>query len=235
MIKKIVYILILIILSANCSLADIKNAYIDYSNYQYEFKPGDEVIFAKNADRNLTLAENAKSVTNKVFYLQQAMRYSFMLSKIEPDSVEAQIALGRAYDGLKLDKYAKKHFFNAINLDSKNPKANYYFGNFYFARGEYISALNYYNVARRFGYIKSYYMNYKMGIIYEKLGDIETAIKYYYFASRLNPKNKELQEKIRKLDALNYSQSQYYLFNQPKQNTPPKKNKKQKRKNIKKH
>lgn len=212
MIKKIIYILILIIISANIVCAETENAYLQYSGYQYEFNPGDEIKFAKNADKYITLAEKTKSPTNQKFYLQEAMRYYFLLSQICPSSVEAQIGLGRVYDGMKQDRLAKKHFFNAFNLDNKNPKANYYFGNFYFARSDYINALNYYTIARRFGYIKSYYVNYKSGIIYEKLGDIDSAIRCYYIASKLNPGNKELKDKILLLDGLNYSHSQYYLF-----------------------
>lgn len=212
MIKKIIYILILIIISANFTLAETENAYLEYNGYRYEFQPGDEIKFLDNANKNLVSAEKTKSTTEKVFYLHEAMRYYFLLSQVSPNSVEAQIGLGRVYDDMKLDKFAKKHFFNAFNLDSKNPKANYYFGNFYFTRSDYINALNYYNTARRFGYIKNYYLNYNLGITYEKLGDIETSIKYYYFASKLNPKNVALRNKIRELKALNYSQSQYYLF-----------------------
>jgi tetratricopeptide (TPR) repeat protein len=212
MIKKLIYILILIVISAQIVFAQIENAYIDYSGYTYEFAPGDDVKFFNNANKNLVRAEKTKSPTNKQFYLNESMRYYFLLSQINPNSVEAQIGLGRVYDDLKIDKYAQKHFFNAINLDYKNPKANYYFGNYYFARNDFITAQNYYNTAYRFGYIKSYYLNYKLGIISEKLGDIEKAIKYYYFALKLNPKNAALKTKIQSLDDLNYSHSQYYLF-----------------------
>lgn len=51
-----------------------------------------------------------------------------------------------------------------------------------------------------------------MGIIYEKLADIQNAIAYYKRALAIEPNNTELYEKIRLLDDLNYSESQYYLF-----------------------
>lgn len=212
MIKKIIYILILIVISVQIVCAKTENAYLEYSGFTYEFAPGDDVKFSNNANKNLILAEKTKSQVNKRFYLNEAMRYYFLLAKFNPNSVEAQIGLGRVYDSLGMDKYAQKHFYNAINLDMHNPKVNYYFGNYYFARNDFINAQNYYNIAYRFGYIKNYYINYKLGTIYEKLGDIETAIKYYYFALRLNPKNVELRKKIRSLDDLKYSHSQYYLF-----------------------
>lgn len=212
MLKRIIYILILIIISVHIAVAETENAYLEYEGIQYKFSPGDEVKFYNNASRSLLIAEKTKSPANKLKYLNEAMRYYFLLSTVEPQSIEAQIGLGRVYDDLKMDKLAQKHFYNATNLDSKNPKANYYFGNYYFNRADYINAQNYYNVAYRFGYIKSYFLNYHMAITYEKLGDIESAIKFYYQASKLKPTNIELRRKIRALDDLNYSHSQYYLF-----------------------
>lgn len=212
MIKKVIYILILIIISAHTVIAETETASIEYSGIQYQFSPGDEAKFLDNAQRSLLIAEKTKSFKNKTYYLNEAMRYYFLLSMVDPKSIDAQIGLGRVYDELKMDRYAQKHFYNATNLDSQNPKANFYFGNYYFTRGDYINAQNYYNIAYRFGYIKSYYLNYHMAIIYEKLGDIESAIKFYYQASKLKPKNIELRRKIRALDELNYSHSQYYLF-----------------------
>jgi len=212
MIKKTIYILILILISAHVVFAETENAFLEYNGYKYEFQPGDEVKFLNKASQNLMLAEKTKSANNKRFFLNESMRYYFLLSQIDSKSVEAQIGLGRVYDEMKMDKYAQKHFYNAFNLDTKNPKANYYFGNYYFARGDYINAQNYYNIAYRFGYVKSYQLNYKLAIVYEKLGDIESATKYYHQASKLNPKNSEIRKKIRTLNELNYSHSQYYLF-----------------------
>lgn len=233
MLKKIIYILILIVISANFVWAETENAYLEYNGYQYEFRPGDDAKFIKNANKNLALADKAKVPQEKVFYLQEAMRYYFLLSQIKPDSIEAQIGLGRVYDGLKLDKFAKKHFFKAINLDSKNPKATFYFGDFYFNRAEYINALYYYKESHKFGYAKNYSLNYNLGVIYEKLADIESAIKYYSAAAKLsagglgnppyslNIKDSELKNKIRSLESINYFQSQYYLFNTLKRKNKP--------------
>lgn len=212
MMKKVIQILILIVISANFALAETQNAYLEYEGIQYKFSPGDEVKFYNNASRSMLIADKTKSPENKTKYLNEAMRYYFLLATVEPQSVEAQIGLGRVYDELKMDKLSQKHFYCATNLDSKNPKANYYFGNYYFKRGDYLNAQNYYSIAYRFGYIKSYYLNYHMAITYEKLGDIENAIKFYYQASKLKPSNIDLRRKIRALDELNYSHSQYYLF-----------------------
>lgn len=212
MIKKIIYILILFIISAHIVCAETENAFVEYSGYTYEFAPGDDVKFNNEANKYLIKAEKTKSQVNRQQFLNEAMRYYFLLSQIHPDSVEAQIGLGRVYDDMKLDKYAQKHFYNAINLDARNAKANYFFGDYYFTRNDLINAQSYYNLAYQYGYSQNCRLNFRLGTVYEKLGDIEKSIKYYVFALKLNPKNSALKAKIQSLDELNYSNTQYYLF-----------------------
>lgn len=205
MIKKIIYILILIITYANFALAEPQNGYLEYSGFPYQFKSGDEIKFLKNANKNMQLFEKSQTAVSKIFYLQESMRYYFMLSKANPQSIDAQIGLGRVYDEFKLDRFAKEHFFNAYNLNNHNPKMAYYFANFYYKRKDLLPALAYYNMAYKYGYSKSYYTNYRLGEIYEKLADIKSAKKFYSNAIKLNPKDAELRNKIRLLDELNYS------------------------------
>ena len=212
MIKKIIYILILFIISAHIACAETERAFIEYNGYSYEFAPGDDVKFNANANKCLIRAEKTKSLASRQIFLNEAMRNYFLLSQIHPDSVEAQVGLARVYDDMNLDRYAQKHFFNAINLDAHNAKANYFFGDYYYTRNDLMNAQAYYNLAYQYGYANECRLNYRLANVYEKLGDIENAIKYYHFALRLNPKNAALKAKIRALDELNYSHSQYYLF-----------------------
>lgn len=216
MIKKLIYILILFIISMTAIQAETQDAYVEYNGIQYKFNQGDEVKFKQNADKNMLLFEKAQNNNDKLFYIHEAMRYYFLLSQADSSSVDAQIGLGRVYDALRLDRYAKECFFNAFNMDPHNPKASLYFGDFYYKRSELITALNYYNDAYKCGYSKNYYLNYQLGKVYEKLADIETAKKFYTTALRLNPKNNDLRNKIGLLEELNYSQSQYYLFRKKK-------------------
>ncbi len=212
MVKKIILILILIIFSINSVFADTKDAYLEYKGYQYIFKPEDEAKFLENANKNMLLFEKTSKITGKIFYLQEAMRYYFLLSKINPDSIDAQIGLGRIYDELKLDKLAKKCFFNAYNYNNKDPGTNLYIANFYYKRNDLLNSLYYYNRSYNYGYANNYYLNCRLGALYEKLADIEQAKKYYSNALRLNPQNPELRTKSKILKELNYSNSDYYLF-----------------------
>ena len=93
-----------------------------------------------------------------------------------------------------------------------NPKANYYFSNYYFKRTDLLNARFYAKRAYEHGFDQNYELNYGLGSIYEKLADIERSIGFYQNAFRLGA-NQELENKIRLLDELNYNESQYYLFN----------------------
>lgn len=212
MIKKLIYISILIILCGNFALAKTQSGGLEYNSYKYTFKSGDEQKFLKQANVDMLLFEKSELITQKAYYLQDAMRYFYMVSQINPKSVDAQVGLARIYDEIQLDNYAKKHFYVGLDFDNKNPKTNFYFANFYYKRKDLINALTYYKKAYEYGYSNNVEVNYMMGTIYEKLADIENSKKFYANALALNPTNEELNIKIRLLDELNYSQSQYYLY-----------------------
>lgn len=212
MIKRLIYILVLIIILSTPAIAQTQNGYLQYNGYQYSFKPGEKSLFIQKADNNMILWEKAKSPVDKKFYLQEAMRYYFLVSQADKTSLDAQIGLGRICDEMKLDARAKKHFFVAYNMNNKDPRVNFYFANYYFKRNELITALTYYQASYNSGFSNNFYLNYQLGNIYEKLADIESAKKHYIKANKLNPKSIELTNKIRLLDELNYSGSQYYLF-----------------------
>lgn len=197
---------------SNYAVADLIEAEIRYGEVDYAFKPGDEQKFLNNAKTDMLLFANAKTVQERVHYLQDAMHYYFMVEKINKASVEAQIGLARINDELRIDKVAKRHFYKALNLAPQNPDVNMYFANYYYKRDDLINALKYYKRSYDFGYNNNYYVNEKLGTVYEKLADIQNAKKYYGFAFIMNSKDTFLANKIRLLDELNYSQSQYYLF-----------------------
>lgn len=210
--KKLIIIFILFILPAK-TLAHVHDIHIEYSGFPFEFKHGDDIEFAKNAEKNLKLYDNAKDKKDKDFHLNEAMRYYFLLSIANRDSIEAQIGLGRIYDELGMDRYAKKHFFNAYNMNPNNPKMNFFFANYYFKRNDLLNAQKYYTKAYNYGYSKNYHLNHRLGCLYEKLADLDSAKMFYDRAFTLNSNNIDLPEKIRDIDNLDYNQSQYYLFN----------------------
>lgn len=212
MIKKLILILILTLATVNTTLAQTECGGVEYEGYYYTFEPGSAKKFLNNANRNYSLFEQAQTPLDKNFYLHEAMRYYFLLSQADKKSLEAQIGLGRIYDAMGLDNYAKKHLFNSLNLAYKNPKPNFYFANFYYDRGDLIKAQYYYQRAFKFGYSNHADLNYRLGVVYEKLADIESALKFYHNAARLGSPESELSDKIQMLEGLNYNESQYYLY-----------------------
>lgn len=216
MIKKLTYIIILSIFCANFALAQPKNARIEY-NKKPNAKPfGSIYTDAKKvlstANMNMLLWEKTAKAAEKQFYLEQAMRFYYIAIKIDSSLIDANIGLARVYDMMNLDKLALEYYCKSININPNNAKANLYFGNYYYRRNDVLNALKYYKTAYKNGFSQNFELNYKLGQIYEKLADIQTAIAFYSHGLSLKPQDKELRDKIRLLDELNYAQSQYYLF-----------------------
>lgn len=212
MIKKLLYLLILIFFTCGKAFAVTQDVRLEYNVYGYRFSPGEEKFLLVQAEKNMDAWENSILMINRQYYLKEAMRYYFLLSQADNTSIDAQIGLGRIYDEMNLNKQAKEHFFLAYNMDSLNPKLNLYFGNYYYKRKQLITALYHYKRAYEDGYAKDYCLNCRIGNLYEKLADINSAKEFYVSALKLNPGDIELTKKIRLLDELNYSKSQYYKF-----------------------
>lgn len=212
MIKKIIILLIMFVMFNAKALAQTQSGAINTDVQKYDFLPGEDIKFKKSAEHNLKMAQNSIEAEKKVFYLRESMRYYFMYSQIRPDNIDAYIGLGRVYDELNFDKYAKKNFYFAYNLNKNNPFLNYFFGEYYYKRNDLLNALSYYTSAYNRGLSSDFALNKRLAEIYEKIADIETAKTFYSKASKINPKDSDLKNKIRLLDELNYSQTQYYLF-----------------------
>lgn len=212
MIKKLIHILTIFIILGNPVSAKMQEGYLEYGGFSYKFKSNDAKSFITQANKNMFMFENSLKQQDKNFYLNEAMRYYFMLSKVQVSSIDAQVGLGRVYDEMHRDIYAKKHFFVAVDLNPKNAAANFHFANFYYKRSDLITALFYYKRAFDNGYQNKFEVNYRIGEIYEKLADLESAKAFYANAYKLKPDNDALLEKIQQLGQSNYSESQYYLF-----------------------
>jgi len=198
-------------MSANLTFAKTHNAALEYDS-PYTYNNCDVKKVLKKANVNMLLWEKSLTDFDKNFYLGVAMRNYYIASKIDGSLVDAHLGLARVYDAMNLDRLSKEYFFNALNLNTYNAKTNYYFGNFYYRRTDYLKALDYYRIAFKNGYSNNYELNYKLAVIYEKVADIDTAKEFYNRALKMKPKNQELIDKINSLDSLNYGASQYYLF-----------------------
>lgn len=134
--------------------------------------------------------------------MTQALNIYTILQNVNPENIDYPIALGRLYDKLGKDRYAKGGFSRAIAVNPANPKAYFYFGEYYYSRNLYRKALKYYNEALKNGFETNYDLLYKMGDVYEKLGDTRSALKYLKDAEKQSP-NSELSARIKRVETEN--------------------------------
>jgi len=146
--------------------------------------------------------------TQKNVLLERMLSDYTILSKINKDNPLYFVRLGIIYDKLGKDRYAKSNFCRGSNLVPDYPYAFYAYGNYFFTRSEYRKALREYLRAYDFGYNKHYDNLYRIGIIYEKLGDYSSAIRYFSMASRYK-NSEELNNKIHMLEELLRANSLY--------------------------
>lgn len=132
-----------------------------------------------------------------------------ILQDVNPNNPVYPVKLGILYDKIGKDRYAKGGFSRAIGVDSSFPDSYFYFGEFYYKRQLYRSALRYYKRALEHSYKPSYDLYYRLGDIYEKFGDTKNALKYLKLASEQSP-NSELDNKIKFVEGMNGKNSAYY-------------------------
>lgn len=157
------------------------------------------------------LAAEGKRSREKLF--QYAMAKYFLTSKADSKNVYSYVQMGRIYDDMNLNKYAKEAFYKATNLDYRDPFANFHFGEYYFKRRDYNRALGYYLLSYENGFENNFELNFRLAVIYEKLGDLINAKKFYNTSYELNPeKAAEYQQKLQQIDGLNYDKSEYYYI-----------------------
>lgn len=126
-----------------------------------------------------------------------------------PDNIVYPMRLGVLYDILGYNRFAKSNFFKAIGINPSCPEPYFYFGEYYYKRNMYRKALNMYIKAYKSGFTRDYETAYKIGDIYGKLGDTQSALKYLNIALEISP-NAELDSKISKLQNSHIMNKTYY-------------------------
>ena len=132
-----------------------------------------------------------------------------ILTKKCPDNTFYFTRVGVLYDLCNRDKYAKSNFSRAISEDSSKPETYFYFGEFFYRRLHLKKALNMYKQAYKKGFNNDYQTVFKIGDIYEKLGDTEAALKYFYMAREISP-NEELEQNIIRAEQAHQINKEYY-------------------------
>ena len=186
------FLIILIILSFSLlpSFSSVKGRVnysvpIDYTKLNIEEVKTKADFFYNSALKSKTLNDD----------MTFALNLYTVLTNIEPENIYYALKLGKLYDVIGKNRYAKGQYYHAMGLDQKRPEPYYYLGDFYYDREQYKKALKFYQKAYENGYTSHYHTLYKMGDIYQKFGDTKSALQYLEAASSFSSED-ALREKL---------------------------------------
>ncbi len=183
---------------------------VEYNNKFIDYSKIDKTETLKKADYYFNKALESQDKDTQKSYLQKASGEYFILTQLEYNNLYPIVQLARVYDLENKNSYAKAYFFQALKIDKRNTQTNYYFGEYYYKRRDYTRALYFYNVAFENGLQENFDILFKMGIMYEKLGDLLRANQYYKKAYLVNPNDTVIPDKIREIETLRYKTTGYY-------------------------
>lgn len=208
MIYKKILVLTTLFFTINTSFA-VQSGKIEYNSMLFDYKNLNFSQIQKEADGFFALAQKSNTPESREQYFNTASGKYYILTKVDNTKIQPYIQLGRIYDEKNKPRLAKENFCKAININFKDPTANFYYGEFFYKRREYKKALLHYNIAYNNGFKNKYTLNLRLATIYEKFADLSNAKKFYDVSYSMKPSS-ELQKKIRSLNASEYQKSGYY-------------------------
>ncbi|RAI16059.1 MAG: hypothetical protein DKM22_00865 [Candidatus Melainabacteria bacterium] len=183
MLKRLFLLCFIFCLAQNTVWSIDVNSTIEYNRHLYTLSKSDEYAFLRKADSCIKAWEITKDSALKQKYLKDALRYYYIVVKSDNSNIKAHIGLGRVYDLMGEDRYARMHFNYAYNIDNKNPMLNYRYGDYYYRRKQLNLAQNYYSRAYRYGYSKNIDLNDKLAKTYVKLAEPQKAKQHQKVAN----------------------------------------------------
>lgn len=215
-IRLFIFLIILFIITSFCNAEKtlaLQKGSLEYLENRFDYSQLNPIELNGEGDAYFEQALSAKGKLNREKLFRYAMSKYFLTSKADNKNVYAFVQMGRIYDSMDKDRYAKESFYRATNLEYRNPYANFYFGEYYFKRRDYNRALIYYLRSYENGFDNNFDLNFRLAVIYEKLGDLVNAKTFYNKSYEMNPeKAVEYQQKLQQIDGLNYDKSEYYYI-----------------------
>lgn len=141
--------------------------------------------------------------------MTKAMNLYSMLSNAYPDNVMYALKLGRLYETIGKDRYAKGQYYRGMGINQTRPEPYYYLGSYFYKKEQLRKALKYYNKAYEYGYSNNYQMLKDMGDIYQKLGDTEKSLQYLQCAFSLS-QDEDLEKTIKDVKNADDVNKEYY-------------------------
>lgn len=173
----------------------VKSGGVEYHDYLFNYTNFDEEKIKIEADENLSRAFDATDPVLKNDLFHRAMKNYYILLKITPDDVDSLDKRALIYDMQERDLLSKSYFSRSLNIDKDNPVTNYLVGDFFYARRDYKRALKYFSIAYENGFY-DFEISYKLAVIYEKLGDLCNAKRFYQEAYSYDDSRADILEKI---------------------------------------
>ena len=199
-----IVVLILMLLSA--PVFAVQKVSIEY-NPQINYSKIDSAQIEKEAYEHYIAALNTTTDGESTDAEKALVAYQILFAK-HPNNVLYCVKIAELYSITNNSKRALEHYYKAITLNNTSSIAFESFGNFFFSNRYYKQALTMYKQSYSLDK-ENYNVSDKMGIIYQKFGDTQAALKHHKEAYQLNP-SEELAHKIRLLEELNLSNTVYY-------------------------
>jgi tetratricopeptide (TPR) repeat protein len=210
--RRLSRIILIFLLTTACfvpSYAAVKGG-IEYSiPVDYSKLSEQELVIKANDYYTKAIKLNDGKVSPDI---TNALNLYGVLQNLNPEKISYCVRQGVLYDKIGMDKYAKGDFSKAIGINSSDPEPYFYFGEFYYKRALYRKALKYYYESYERGYSTNYDLLYKLGDVYEKIGDTKSALKYLEMAQSVGTSS-DLEDKINRVKTQDLTNREYYSRN----------------------
>ena len=127
-----------------------------------------ELLNKANPLYERVLAANSAEITPE---MTEVLNLYTILSNVNPQNQEYVLKLGKLYDVIGKDRYAKSNFYRSIGIDPQKPEGYFCLGEFYYKREYYRKALKFYKKASDRGFNNDEQTISRLNDIYKKLGD----------------------------------------------------------------
>ena len=171
---------------------------VEYHDYLFDYSHLDPEPLKSEADLWLSQAIGEQNINVKNDLLHQAMKNYYILLKISPGDVDVLNKRALIYDIQDKNLLARSFFSRSLNIEKDNPETNYLVGDYFFKRRDFKRALRYFSAAYENGY-SGFDINYKLAVVYEKLGDLCNAKHFYQEAYSFDESKSEILDKIQNI------------------------------------